>query len=68
VIGSLWPVSELVCPMLSRTFYEGLARWGGELNLSNDLLAFATQYAVMVLIRDYLSEPWLWAGLVHFGP
>jgi hypothetical protein len=68
VIGSLWPANEFVCPMFARTFYEGLARWGGELSLSNDLLAFAAQYAVMVLIRDYINEPRLWAGFVHFGP
>ena len=47
---------------------KGLERWGGELSLSNDLLAFAAQYAVMVLIRDYINEPRLWAGFVHFGP
>ena len=68
VIGSLWPANNLVCPTLAKAFYSALGRYTNQYPLSNDLVAFAINYAVMTLIVEYPGEPRLWAGFVHMGP
>ncbi|KAF2233814.1 hypothetical protein EV356DRAFT_188160 [Viridothelium virens] len=68
VVGTLWPASEFICPIFAKKFYSSLQSFTESTVLSNDVLAFSVHFAMLTLMRDYLSEPRLWACFVHMGP
>jgi len=68
VIGSMWPAVERIAEEYAEAFYGFLASWKGSETSRDDLIACAANFATMNLMKEYLKEPFLWAGYIHLGP
>ncbi|WP_229402359.1 CHAT domain-containing protein [Micromonospora okii] len=60
VVGTLWPISDLVAPEFSRTVYRSLD--------SGAAPAQAVHEAARAIRDEYPEHPCLWAAHVHHGP
>jgi hypothetical protein len=63
VIGTLWPVPDLVAVQVAEDVYGRLASTGGRLDG-----AAALHHAVRGLRESYPDRPFLWASYLHIGP
>jgi hypothetical protein len=60
VVGTLWPVSDMVAPEYASAIYRHLAGGADP--------ALAVHWAAHEMRAEYLDAPHLWAAHVHFGP
>jgi CHAT domain-containing protein len=66
VIGTLWPVPDLVAVQVAADVYTRLARRNGTVGPPQG--AAALHQAVHDLRDSYPDRPFLWASYVHIGP
>jgi len=68
VIGSLWAVSDVICPKWSRKFYSSLSNFMDMDPLENDQIACAYHKAVVDAANEQPDFAILWAPFIHLGP
>jgi CHAT domain-containing protein len=67
-VGTLWLANDGVCPEFAQLFYGYLGKWMNEVPLGNDLISMATQLAAVMVGREYIDSPLMWACFIHVGP
>jgi tetratricopeptide (TPR) repeat protein len=67
VIATLWPASDLTCPLVARWFYHFLSSWSEEEPLNSFRIALALQLAMCKAMAKYKHQPILWAPFIHQG-
>jgi len=67
VIGTLWPVYDLISAIVAENVYRRLTR-DGTTPPDTNTTASALRAAIRDLRETHPSRPDLWAGYVHVGP
>ncbi len=66
VIGTLWPVSDLISARLTEGFYRGLTE-NGTRQPATDRAAAELHHAIRALRTQFRYAPAAWAGYIHTG-